>query len=193
MTEQEKALLGKLYDANYDPQLIAERDEAKYRLRCYNTLDPRDMEQRTAQLKALLGKTGEHLLIEQPFYCDYGRNIEVGENFYANVNLVILDGNKVVIGDNVFIGPNVGLHTAGHPLNASQRNQGLEYARPITIGSNVWIGAGVNVVPGITIGSNCVIGAGSIVTRDIPDGVVAVGNPCRPIKTIEPDNLRSHS
>lgn len=184
MTEREKALRGELYDAAYDQALFEERMEAKHRLHIYNTTDPRDIEQRMAQIKALLGKTGDNLLIEQPFYCDYGHNIEVGENFYANVNLVILDCNKVTIGDNVFIGPNVGLHTAGHPLDATQRNKGLEYALPITIGDNVWIGAGVNVVPGVTIGSNCVIGAGSVVTKDIPDGVVAAGNPCRVIKSV---------
>ena len=184
MTEQEKALRGELYEAGNDAALTAERMKVKYRLQRYNQLDPRDLEQRTAHLKALLGKTGEQLMIEQPFYCDYGHNIEVGENFYANVNLVILDCNRVTIGDNVLIGPNVGLHTAGHPLNIAQRTQGLEYALPITIGDNVWIGAGVNVVPGVRIGHNSVIGAGSVVTHDIPDNVVAAGIPCRVINPI---------
>ena len=135
-------------------------------------------------LKRLLGKTGENLIIEPPFACDYGYNIEVGENFYANVNLVILDGAKVRIGDNAFIAPNVGIYTAGHPLDASDRNKGLEYAYPITIGDNVWIGAGAIILPGVTIGDNVVIGAGSVVTKDIPACSLAVGNPCRVIRKI---------
>lgn len=183
-TEREKALCGELYDAANDEALLAERMEVKYRLQVYNATDPRDIAQRTAQLKALLGKTGKQLIIEQPFACDFGRNIEVGENFYANVNLVILDCNKVVIGDNVLIGPNVGIHTAGHPLDVEQRVQGLEYALPITIGDNVWIGAGVNIVPGVSIGSNSVIGAGSVVTKDIPANVVAAGTPCKVIRSL---------
>jgi len=184
MTESEKALAGELYDANYDPELIRARLRAKQALKVYNDTDPADLEGRAAQLKALLGRTGQSLLIEQPFHCDYGSNLEVGENFYANYNLVVLDAHKVVVGDNVFIGPNVGLHTAGHPLDAARRNAGLEYAKPITIGHNVWIGAGVNVMPGITIGDNSVIGAGSVVTRDVPANVVAAGVPCRVVKSI---------
>jgi len=136
-------------------------------------------------LRALLRRAGERLCIEQPFHCDYGANIEVGDNFYANFNLTILDANKVVIGDNVFIAPNVGLHTSGHPLDAKRRNAGLEYAKPITIGHNVWIGAGVNVMPGVSIGDNSVIGAGSVVTRDVPANVVAGGVPCRVMRGIE--------
>ncbi|WP_409440492.1 sugar O-acetyltransferase [Pseudomonas sp.] len=136
-------------------------------------------------MKTLLGKTGEHVLIEALFHCDYGYNIELGENFYSNVNLVILDCAKVSIGRNVFIAPNVGLYTAGHPLDAERRNQGLEYAHPITIGDNVWIGGGVTVLPGVTIGEGAVIGAGSVVTKDIPAHVVAVGNPCRVLRTID--------
>ncbi|WP_312203930.1 sugar O-acetyltransferase [Mixta calida] len=184
MTEAEKALAGLLYDANYDPALIAERGEVKYRLQQYNQTDPRDLAGRDKQIKALLGRTGEQILIEQPFWCDYGRNIETGENFYANVNLVILDCGKVTIGDNVFIGPSVGIHTAGHPLDVEQRNCGLEYARPVAIGNNVWIGAGVQILPGVSIGDNSVIGAGSVVTKDIPASVVAAGNPFRVLKTL---------
>ena len=184
MTESEKALAGELYDANYDPSLIQARLSTKQKLKAYNETDPADMAGRTQQLKALLGRTGGTLLIEQPFHCDYGSNIEVGENFYANFNLVILDANKVIIGDNVFIAPNVGLHTSGHPLDYVRRNAGLEYALAITIEDNVWIGAGVNVMPGVKIGRNSVIGAGSVVTKDIPANVVAAGVPCRVIKTI---------
>ena len=131
---------------------------------------------------------GENYYIEQPFYCDYGYNISVGDNFYSNVNLVILDGAKVTFGDNVFIAPDCGFHTAGHPLDVGRRNMGLEYARPITVGNNVWIGAGVHVLPGVTIGDNCVIGAGSVVNRDIPANSLAVGNPCRVIRSLEEIN-----
>lgn len=123
-------------------------------------------------------------MIEGPVHCDYGFNIEIGDNFYANVNLVILDGAKVTIGDNVFIAPNTGIYTAGHPLEKDLRNQGLEYAKPVHIGNNVWIGAGVSIMPGVTIGDDTVIGAGSVVTRSIPSGVVAVGNPCKVLKKI---------
>ncbi len=184
MTETEKALAGELYDANFDATLIAARLRTKQALKVYNNTDPADLEGRDAQLRALLGRAGQRLLIEQPFHCDYGTNIDVGDNFYANFNLVILDANKVVIGDNVFIAPNVGLHTSGHPLDARRRNAGLEYARPITIGNNVWIGAGVNVMPGVSIGDDSVIGAGSVVTRDVPANVVAAGVPCRVMKSI---------
>ena len=183
-SEKEKMLSGELYDANYNPQLIAERMECKKRCRAYNDLQPDMLEERKALMKSLLGKTSGEFFIEQPFYCDYGYNIEIGENFYSNVNLVILDGAKVTFGDNVFIAPNCGFHTAGHPLDVAQRNQGLEYARPITVGNNVWIGAGVNVLPGVTIGDNCVIGAGSVVNRDIPANSLAVGNPCRVVRSI---------
>jgi acetyltransferase-like isoleucine patch superfamily enzyme len=184
MTEAEKALAGEIYDANFDPALMALRQRAKQGLKVYNDTDPSDLASRDQQLRALLGRAGQRLLIEQPFRCDYGFNIEVGDNFYANFNLTILDANKVVIGDNVFIAPNVGLHTSGHPLDARRRNAGLEYAWPITIGHNVWIGAGVNVMPGVRIGDNSVIGAGSVVTRDVPPNVVAAGVPCRVMRSI---------
>lgn len=184
MTEKEKMLCGMIYDANYDTALIAERMRCKETCRDYNDLRPSMMQERTDLLRRLFGTVKGELLIEQPFHCDYGYNIEVGENFYANFNLVILDGAKVKFGDNVFIAPNCGFYTAGHPLDAAQRNKGLEYARPITVGDNVWIGAGVSVLPGVTIGDNCVIGAGSVVNRDIPANTLAAGNPCRPIRKI---------
>ena len=118
------------------------------------------------------------------FWCDYGYNITFGENFFANHNLVILDCAKVTFGNNVFIGPNCGFYTAGHPIDFEQRNRGLEYAYPIKVGSNVWFGGGVQVMPGVSIGSNVVIGGGSIVTKDIPSNVIAVGNPCKVIREI---------
>lgn len=185
MTEKEKCQQGLLYDANYDKELLADREKAKEVLYDYNRLRPSQQSEKTQLLKSFLGKTGENLIVEPPFACDYGYNIEVGENFYANVNLVILDGAMVCIGDNAFIAPNVGIYTAGHPLDAEERNQGLEYARPVTIGHNVWIGAGVSILPGVTIGNNAVIGAGSVVTKDIPASVLAVGNPCRVVKEIK--------
>ena len=143
------------------------------------------MNERKEKIKSILGKTKDNFLIEQPFVCDYGYNIEIGENFYANHNLVILDANKVKFGDNVFIAPNCGFYTAGHPINADMRNEGLEYAKPIEIGNDVWIGGNVVVLPGVKIGNNVVIGAGSIVNKDIPSNSVAVGNPCRVIKEIK--------
>lgn len=184
MTEKEKMLEGLIYDANYDSQLIAERLECKELCRDYNELRPKETEARTSLLRRILGCVKGDILIEQPFNCDYGYNISVGRNFYANFNLVILDEAKVTFGDNVFIAPNCGFYTAGHPVDPVERNKGLEYAKPITVGDNVWFGAHVCVLPGVTIGDNCVIGAGSVVTKNIPSDSVAVGNPCRVIRKI---------
>lgn len=185
MTEKEKMLLGEIYNANYDKELIQEREKAQDLCYEYNNLKPSNVEARKELIKKILGKTKQNFLIEQPFWCDYGYNIELGENFYSNHNLVILDGNKVKFGDNVFIAPNCSFYTAGHPLDVETRNQGLEYAKPITVGNNVWIGGNVCVLPGVTIGDNVVIGAGSIVNKDIPSNTVAVGNPCKVIKEIK--------
>lgn len=184
MTEKEKAAQGLLYNANYDSELISERIYIKGLCYDYNQLHPSKIDERNALLKKILGKTKGAFLIEQPFVCDYGYNIEIGENFYANHNLIILDCAKVTFGDNVFIAPNCGFYTAGHPLDFERRNQGLEFAYPISVGNNVWIGGNVAVIPGVTIGDNTVIGAGSVVTKDIPSGVIAVGNPCRVLREI---------
>lgn len=191
MTEKEKCAAGILYDANYDKDLIKERERCKDICFEYNNTKPSELDSKIPLLKSLLGKTKGDFYIQAPFWCDYGYNIELGKNFYANHNLMILDGAKVKFGDNVFIAPDCGFHTAGHPTDAERRNQGLEYAYPITVGNDVWIGAGVQVLPGVTIGNNVVIGAGSVVTKDIPDNVVAVGNPCRVLRTIA-DKNRQH-
>lgn len=183
-SEKEKAKAGKLYDANYDEELLAERDFCKEMCYEYNRLRPRQKVEREGVIRRLFHKTGKIFTIEQPFFCDYGYNIEIGEDFFMNMNCVILDGAKVTFGDHVFIAPNCGFYTAGHPLDAGQRNQGLEYAYPIVIGNNVWIGAQVCVMPGVTIGDNTVIGGGSVVTKDIPANVIAVGNPCRVVRQI---------
>ena len=184
LTEKEKMLAGKLYDAFYDKELADDRVKAKTLCHRYNMLSPEKIEERKQILKELLGKTKEKFTIEQNFWCDYGYNIEIGENFYTNHNVVILDCAKVTFGDNVFIAPNCGFYTAGHPLDAETRNKGLENAKPITIGNNVWLGAGCSVLPGDTIGDNAVIGAGSVVTKDIPAHVLAFGNPCKVVKEI---------
>jgi maltose O-acetyltransferase len=184
MTEKEKSILGILYNANYDEELIKERDVAKQNVYEYNKLNPLEKEIRKKIIKNLFGRIGENFLIEQPFYCDYGYNIEIGENFYSNHNLVILDAAKVVIGNNVFIAPNVGMYTAGHPIDVKQRNEGLEYAKSIKIGNNVWIGGNCVILPGVSIGDNTVVGAGSVVVKNLPENVIAVGNPCRVIKNI---------
>ena len=184
MTEKEKCAAGLLYNANYDKELIEERIACKDLCQEYNALKNSDSENRFRLLKSIMGSIKENICIEPSFWCDYGYNITVGENFYANHNLVILDCAKVEFGDNVFIGPNCSFYTAGHPLDAKQRNEGLEYAHPIKVGNNVWLGGNVVVLPGVSIGNNSVIGAGSVVTKDIPENVVAVGNPCKIVKNI---------
>lgn len=191
MTEKEKMCAQMLYDANYDQALLEERDKAKDLCHQYNQLRPSDRASQQEVLKKLLGKTGENFTLMAPFWCDYGYNIELGENFYANHNLVILDGAKVTFGDNVFIGPDCGFHTAGHPIDFERRNRGLEYAYSITVGDNVWIGAGVQVMPGVSIGSNVVIGGGSVVVKDIPGNCIAVGNPCKVIRAITEEDKQT--
>ena len=184
MTEKEKMLHQKLYDANYDQELLQERLRAKDLCHRYNQLLPSDVEEQETLIQQLLGRTGKRCSVMAPFWCDYGYRISVGNGFFANHNMVILDAGGVTFGDNVFIGPNCGFYTSGHPVDYERRDQGLEYAYPITVGDHVWIGGGVQVMPGVTIGSNVVIGSGSVVTRDIPDDVVAAGNPCRVIRPI---------
>lgn len=172
---------GEVYDATH-PGLVARLVEVREKIREFNDLPPADIEAQRALLRNLLGSCGSQFHFNQPFHCDYGRNIHIGENFFANFNLTILDEAEVRMGDNVFIGPNVSIYTACHPLDAERRDKGIEWAEPIIIGNSVWIGGGVTIVPGVTIGSRVVIGAGSVVTRDIPDDSVVAGNPARPIR-----------
>ncbi len=183
MSEEEKMLSGELYNAK-DENLTKKLLRAK-RLCCnYNKLDIEKIEERNAIIKELFSKVGNIFDIMPNFYCDYGFNIEIGNNFYSNHNLVILDANKVTFGNNVKIGPNCGFYTSSHPFDIETRRK-LEFAKPIKIGNDVWIGGNVCVLPGVTIGDNTIIGAGSVVTRDIPSNVVAVGNPCKVIKEIK--------
>ena len=183
MTEKEKMLTGKSYKS-FDEELLGERQYAKEQIFEFNYVRPSEIEKRNEIIKKLFSKVSDNFFIEPPFRCDYGYNISIGENFYTNYNCTILDCAKVTIGDNVLFSPNVSLFTAGHPIHFEPRNAGIEYAFPITIGNNVWIGGGVIVNPGITIGDNVVIGSGSVVTKDIPSNSIAVGNPCKVIREI---------
>lgn len=187
-TEKEKMLAGELYLANCD-ELVRDRDRAKDVLFEYNNLRPSASERRTELLKQFLGSTGQQLLIEQPFYCDYGYNIHVGENFYANMGCTILDEAKVTFGDNVLLAPNVSIYTAGHEVNIAHRVAGWEYAYPVAVGNNVWIGGSVVILPGVSIGDNSIIGSGSVVTKDIPANVIAVGNPCKVLRALTEEEL----
>ena len=184
MTEKEKMLAGEIYDANFDKDLIRERMRTQDMCFKYNSVRPSNIKKRQFIMRKIIRNTKNNFFLEQPFICDYGYNIEIGENFYSNHNLTILDGNKVKFGNNVFIGPNCSFYTAEHPIDAETRNKGLEYAKPINVGNNVWFGGNVVVLPGVTIGNNTIIGAGSVVTKNIPDNCIAVGNPCKVIKQI---------
>ena len=178
MNQKERMLAGLPYKAWLDG-LAEEQLENKKRIHEYNLFPPDETEKIEKLIRNILGKAGKNVNVLAPFRCDYGKHIEVGENFMANYNCVILDVGKVIIGDNVMFGPNVSLYTAGHPVHHDSRNSGYEYGIGITIGNNVWIGGQTVVNPGITIGDNAVIGSGSVVTKDIPANVIAVGNPCR--------------
>lgn len=171
-------------DIQQEQELDAERKRCKEVMLDYNNTRPSEDEKRTAILKGILGDCGDHVFIENPVHMSYGTHVHLGEHFYANFNLVIVDDMDVYIGDRVMIGPNVTICTTGHPVYPLYREMVAHYSLPIHIGNNVWIGANSVVLPGVTIGDNTVIGAGSIVTRDIPANVVAVGNPCRVMRPI---------
>lgn len=193
MTEREKMLAGLLYDCG-DSELLAQWHKAKDLIRSYNQIDSSNLEEKNAILTELLGGKGKNLWITTPFFVDYGNNIYFGNNCEVNMNCTFLDDNKIIIGDNVLIAPNVQIYTAFHPLNAIDRfgeikeDGTFEFCKtqtaPVTIGDNVWIGGGVIILPGVTIGNNVVIGAGSVVTKDIPSNFLAFGNPCKVIKSL---------
>ncbi len=193
MTEREKMLAGLLYDCG-DSELLAQWHKAKDLIRSYNQIDSGNLEEKNAILTELLGGKGKNLWITAPFFVDYGNNIYFGNNCEVNMNCTFLDDNKIIIGDNVLIAPNVQIYTAFHPLNAIDRfgeikeDGTFEFCKtqtaPVTIGDNVWIGGGVIILPGVTIGNNVVIGAGSVVTKDIPSNFLAFGNPCKVIKSL---------
>jgi acetyltransferase-like isoleucine patch superfamily enzyme len=189
MNQKERMLAGLPYKA-WLAGLREERMENKLKIYQYNQLCPDDEEKMEELIRSILGKAGKDVHIEAPFHCDYGTNIEVGDYFYANYNCTILDVGKVIIGDNVMFAPNVSIYTAGHPIHPDSRNSGYEYGIPVTIGNNVWIGGNVIINPGVTIGNDVVIGAGSVVTKDIPDRVVALGNPCRVVRQIVEDDRK---
>lgn len=172
---------GREYDATH-PYLLERLNATKDRIWEYNKMRPSMLKERNELLRSLLGKSDGDTFINQPFYCDYGSNIRVGRRFFANFNFTVLDEAPVTVGDNCFIGPNVSIYTACHSTDPVERNSRREWAKPVTIGDNVWIGGSVTILPGVTIGSNVTIGAGSVVVKDIPDGCVAVGNPCRVVK-----------
>lgn len=184
MTEWEKAKNGFLYDANFSKEVVGERTRCAELCYELNQCRPSEYEKQQELLKKIFGKIKGTPVVTAPFYCDYGFHISVGENFYTNHNVTILDGAEVTFGDNVYVGPNCVISTAGHALDAEQRNLGLEIALPITVGDSVWIGANAVILPGVAIGSNTVIGAGSVVNRDIPEGVIAAGNPCKVLRKI---------
>ena len=192
MTEREKAQKGYLYDANYDPEIIEEETRCADLCYEFNQCRPSDTKKQKELLTKILGSMKENPVITAPFYCDYGFNISIGKNFYTNHNVTILDGAKVTFVDNVFIAPNCVFSTAGHAIDSEQRSRGLEIALPITVGDNVWIGTNVSVLPGVTIGNNTIIGAGSVVNKNIPEGVIAAGNPCKVIRKITEEDKKKY-
>ncbi len=183
-TEKQKMLAGELYKS-WDPELIKDREKARYLTRIVNQTTETEYEARAEAIKNLFGSTKENVYMEPNFRCDYGYNIHVGENFYANFDCVILDVCEVRFGDNCMLGPGVHIYTASHPLNPVERNKGPEFGVPVTIGNNVWIGGRAVINPGVTIGDNAVIASGAVVTKDVPANTVVGGNPARVIKQIE--------
>ena len=187
MTERERMLAGELYDA-MDPELVAMRERVRDLLQDLNASREAQQDERRQILRALFGAGGDSVWMQPPFYCDYGSNIHLGERVYFNFNCVVLDVCEVRVGDFTLFGPAVQLYTASHPLDAGRRRR-EEHGKPIEIGSDCWIGGGVIVLPGVKIGSKSVVGAGSVVTRDIPSGVLAAGNPCRILREISEEDV----
>jgi len=192
MTEKEKRDAGLLYNANYDREILEEVARCNDLCHEFNQIRPSDREAQQRIIKKIFAKIGCSPIVNTPFWCDFGYNTTAGDYFFANHNCQILDGAKVTFGDYVFIAPNCTFTTAEHALDVEQRNEGLEVALPITIGNNVWIGAGTTVLGGVTIGDNTVIGAGSVVTKDIPSGVIAVGVPCRVMRKITEEDKNKY-
>lgn len=184
MTEREKLEKGLWYDANFDTELLEERLKAEELYFAFNMTNPKNVSEKERLLKELLPNMGKDVVILSPFYTDYGYNCIIGHGTFINHNAYFMDGAKIKIGKNCFIGPNCGIYTANHPIIAEERNKGFELAEPVHIGDNVWIGADVTILPGVTIGENSVIGAKSVVTKNIPANVIALGNPCRVLRSI---------
>lgn len=180
----EKMIRGEIYDATH-PALLELLNDTKEWVRNYNDLRPSQLEERTQMLKQRLGTCGEAPFINQPFYCDYGKNIHIGHRFFANFHWTVLDEAPVTIGDDVFIGPNVSIYTACHPTDPDARLTRQEWALSVTIGNRVWIGGSVTILPGVTIGDDTTIGAGSVVVHSIPARCIAAGNPCKVIKWLD--------
>lgn len=181
MTEKEKMLRGEIYYA-CDAALIEELNAVKDLCWEYNQIRPTLIKERNRKLQQILGKSDDDTFINQPFYCDYGKHIRVGKRFFANFNLTVLDEAYVTIGDDCFIGPSVSIYTACHSTDPVERNTRYEWAKPVTIGNNVWIGGNATILPGVTIGDNVTVGAGSVVVKDVPSNTVVVGNPAKVVK-----------
>ena len=182
-SEKEKMLGGELYDP-LDPQLSAERRRARLLCKALNDTADDRQDERARLVRELIPAAGEAVWIEPPFYCEYGTNITLGDRVFFNFNCVVLDVASVRVGSGVLFGPAVQIYAATHPLGAAERRTGLEYGRAVEIGDDVWVGGGAIICPGVRVGARAVIGAGSVVTRDIPAGVLAAGNPCRVIREI---------
>ena len=187
-TPWEQMTGGGLYNAS-DKALLDELIRVRQKCFLLNSTSPLEEEKRRELLREIIPSQGEGLTVVSPFFCDYGTNIEIGDHTFFNMGCVILDEGKVRFGSHVFVGPQCGFYTACHPLDAGKRNALLQYTRPIVVGDNVWIGGGVKVMPGVSIGSGSVIGGGSVVVSDIPEGVIACGNPCRVVRKISPGEI----